>query len=88
MSKINTEQAKSAGKRSKGRPRIDPEICKGCELCIEACPEGCLKLSARSNSQGVPYAEYDPAVACTACKFCAIICPDCAIEIFKFETGE
>jgi 2-oxoglutarate ferredoxin oxidoreductase subunit delta len=88
MSKTNTQKGSPAATASKGRPRIDPEICKGCELCIEACPEGCLKLSAHSNSQGVPYAEYDPALPCTACKSCAIICPDCAIEIYRFEAGE
>lgn len=74
--------------RAKGRPQIDAELCKGCELCIAACPEQVLHLSAATNSQGIHYAEFDQFGICTACKACAIVCPDCAIEIYKFETGE
>jgi 2-oxoglutarate ferredoxin oxidoreductase subunit delta len=88
MSSTNTRNNKTTSTKAKGRPQIDPEICKGCELCVAACPEGVLRMSERSNSQGAPYAEYDPAGACSACKFCAIICPDNAIEIYKFEAGE
>jgi 2-oxoglutarate ferredoxin oxidoreductase subunit delta len=86
MSKTITQKKKPAV--SKGRPQIDPEACKGCELCVAACPEGALRLSSRANSQGVPYAEYDPNAVCTACKSCAIVCPDAAIQVYRFETGE
>ncbi len=86
MTKTTTRTGRPAV--NKGRPQIDSETCKGCELCIGACPEGSLRLSGETNSQGVPYAEYDPAGLCTACKSCAIICPDSAIEIYKFDTGE
>jgi 2-oxoglutarate ferredoxin oxidoreductase subunit delta len=88
MTTHHPREQKSPRMASKGRPQIDPEICKGCELCISACPQGVLALSTETNSQGNPYSQYDPEGICTACKSCAIICPDNAIEIYKFEAGE
>ncbi len=88
MSVLHSREKKSFPRTgSQGRPQIDPEMCKGCELCLAACPQSVLKLSSQTNSQGNPFAEYDPAGICTACKACAIICPDNAIEIYKFEAG-
>ncbi|HEQ72589.1 MAG TPA: 4Fe-4S dicluster domain-containing protein [Spirochaetia bacterium] len=75
-------------RRAKGRPVIDAELCKGCELCVSACPERVLTMAEATNSQGVHVAQIDPEGVCTACKACALICPDCAIEIYRFETGE
>ncbi|MCL2792721.1 MAG: ferredoxin family protein [Spirochaetaceae bacterium] len=69
---------------SKGKPLIDRERCKGCTLCIEACPQKILKMSQQINRRGVYYPECLDEGKCTACTFCAIICPDIAIEIEKF----
>jgi 2-oxoglutarate ferredoxin oxidoreductase subunit delta len=86
---VSKSQLKEAQRiTSRGRPEIDTEMCKGCELCVGACPENVLRMSARTNTQGVPFAEYDTSGGCTACKSCAIICPDNAISIYKFERGE
>jgi 2-oxoglutarate ferredoxin oxidoreductase subunit delta len=60
-----------------------PELCKGCELCVYACPSGNLTLSPGLNSKG-----YHPAVfayqgkrgLCTACGICYWVCPDMAIS--------
>ncbi|MCL2480777.1 MAG: 4Fe-4S binding protein, partial [Spirochaetaceae bacterium] len=30
---------------SKGKPLISPERCKGCALCVDACPKKILKMS-------------------------------------------
>ena len=87
MSVIHSQERKKSASGSKGRPQIDPELCKGCELCVAACPQSVLHMSERTNSQGNPYPEYDEGV-CTACKACAIVCPDNAIEIYKFEAGD
>ncbi len=75
---------------SRGRTDIDRERCKGCGLCVGACPEKILALSTdRFNAQGLPFAEcFDPG-RCTACQSCAIICPDAAIRVFRLvETGK
>lgn len=67
----------------RGKPEIDSERCKGCELCIGACPQKILKLSETFNRRGVYFAVcFDPQ-QCTACKFCAIMCPDNAIRIWR-----
>jgi 2-oxoglutarate ferredoxin oxidoreductase subunit delta len=75
---------------SRGRIEIDRERCKGCGLCVGACPEKILMLSKdQSNAQGLPFAQcFDPG-RCTACQSCAIICPDTAIRVLRLvATGE
>jgi 2-oxoglutarate ferredoxin oxidoreductase subunit delta len=72
---------------SRGRVEIDSEKCKGCALCVGACPEGILGMSRDSfNKQGVPFAQCVEPEKCTACMFCGIICPDSAINVFR-RTG-
>ncbi|MBN1524427.1 MAG: 4Fe-4S dicluster domain-containing protein [Spirochaetales bacterium] len=72
----------------KGRPEIDPEICKGCGLCIPSCPKDVLSISKKTNSQGIQFSEYDESGNCIACKNCAITCPERAISIYKFVEEE
>ena len=69
---------------AKGKPDINSERCKGCGLCVTACPESILELSETFNKQGHHYAACVDPDRCTACMFCAIICPDSAIEIWRF----
>ena len=68
---------------AKGKPQIDPERCKGCGLCVEACPQKILKMSETFNRQGQYYATCVAPERCTACKTCAITCPDLAIQIWR-----
>lgn len=69
---------------SSGRPEIDRERCKGCTLCVAACPEKILAMSRSSfNRLGVPFAECFDESRCTACMSCAIMCPDMAIRIIR-----
>jgi 2-oxoglutarate ferredoxin oxidoreductase subunit delta len=68
---------------AKGKPVIDRERCKGCALCVGACPERILELAEEFNRQGHHYVECMDPQRCTACMSCAIICPDSAIEIWR-----
>ena len=70
----------------KGKIKITEDACKGCGLCIEACPFELIKLSDKINAFGYKSIEQnDPEGKCTACKMCALICPDIAIEVFKLN---
>ncbi len=67
----------------KGRVEIDEFYCKGCELCVEACPQGVLALSAEHiNAKGYRPAELIE-LGCTGCGVCAIVCPEAAIVVYR-----
>ncbi len=73
---------------SRGRPEIDRERCKGCALCVNACPEKIMSLSKDLfNRQGLPFAVCVDEPQCTACMFCAILCPDSAISVLRFAAA-
>ena len=67
---------------------LDTEHCKGCRLCVVACPFDLLELAERKvNRRGYPYVEQKEAERCTGCASCAIVCPDSCITVYrkKFE---
>jgi len=69
--------------KSRGHVVIDIEECKGCELCIEACPAGVLILSDKFNTHGYHPAAYK-GDRCTGCGICFYACPEPgAITVFK-----
>ena len=73
---------------SRGRPQIDRERCKGCTLCVGACPERIIAMSKDEfNRQGVPFAVCFDESRCTACMSCGIICPDAAIVVLRFPAA-
>jgi 2-oxoglutarate ferredoxin oxidoreductase subunit delta len=58
--------------------------CKGCLLCVGACPKHIIRQSARLNRLGYRVAEPgEDARQCTGCAGCAVMCPDMAIRVFK-----
>lgn len=68
---------------SRGRVTIDQEECKGCGLCIEACPPKCLKLAEGLSSYGVHPARYT-GEGCTGCGICFYCCPEPgAITVYR-----
>lgn len=66
----------------RGTIRVHTENCKGCELCITACPQGSLGLSDRINARGYRYAVLVQD-NCTGCVNCALVCPDAAITVYR-----
>ena len=64
-----------------GSVKIDVESCKGCELCIPACPPQVLAMSAARNGNGFRFPELLP--GCTGCKACLLVCPDFCFEVFQ-----
>lgn len=67
---------------AKGTVKFDIETCKGCELCIEACPQDSIKLSEKINSQGYHFAVLVQD-NCTGCTNCALVCPDAVITVYR-----
>ncbi len=67
-----------------GRIVVDEERCKGCRLCMEACPPGILTTAEHFNSLGYrPVLLNDPLHLCTGCALCAVVCPDAAITVYR-----
>lgn len=61
---------------------IDENRCKGCGLCVSACPKGIIKLSdTKINAKGFAPAEIEEQDKCIACAFCATMCPDVAVTV-------
>lgn len=61
---------------------IHESQCKGCGLCVRACPKHILTLSGtKLNAKGYYMAELTDPAACIGCAACARTCPDTAISI-------
>lgn len=68
-----------------GRIIIDRDVCKGCYLCVSACPKNLLKKSEVQNLNGCFPVEFDDKKnECIGCAMCALNCPDVAIkEVYR-----
>ncbi len=63
---------------------INEIVCKGCGLCVRACPKNVLALSrTKLNAKGYHTAEVADPENCIGCASCARTCPDVAIRIEK-----
>ncbi len=61
---------------------FDYETCKGCGLCVTACPKKIIFLSKEKiNQKGYHPAEVTDQSACIGCASCAIMCPDSVITV-------
>ncbi len=72
----------------KGHITIDRERCKGCLLCVRACPFGVISQDTMMNDGGVYPSVASKPEACTACSSCYRVCPDVAITVYEREDGE
>jgi 2-oxoglutarate ferredoxin oxidoreductase subunit delta len=66
----------------KGRIVVNELYCKGCELCVTACPQGVMGLSEQMNLKGYHPAELI-AQGCTGCGICSVVCPEAAITVYR-----
>ncbi|HEY2861097.1 MAG TPA: 4Fe-4S dicluster domain-containing protein [Terracidiphilus sp.] len=65
----------TADKQDRGILRVHDAECKGCGLCIEACPPKVIGLSEGLNRYGYRTAVYAGA-GCTGCGICFMACPE------------
>lgn len=67
-----------------GKLTIDYEKCKGCSMCVAACPKKILEINKkRLNLMGYNPVEIIDRDACISCAMCATMCPDSIITIDK-----
>jgi uncharacterized protein (DUF362 family)/NAD-dependent dihydropyrimidine dehydrogenase PreA subunit len=69
----NKEVQAFLDERIRLRPQADPDLCTGCETCIEQCP-----VAALSMKNDIPVV--DPEI-CITCFCCQEICPEKAIAL-------
>jgi 2-oxoglutarate ferredoxin oxidoreductase subunit delta len=64
-----------------GQVFVIVERCKGCNFCVEFCPEEVLAESTGMNAKGYHYPVVAPGKesACINCAFCKLVCPEFAI---------
>ena len=60
---------------------IAKDTCKGCGLCVKACPKNVLALSEEETNKAGYFIAEAVAEGCIGCAACAVMCPDVAITV-------
>lgn len=60
---------------------IETERCKGCGLCVDACPKAILAISGEINSKGYHSVTCVDVSKCIGCASCYNMCPDCVLTV-------
>ena len=72
-----------------GTVQIDSDRCKGCNLCVVACPTSVLALRSQEvNDRGYHFAYMAQPERCIGCSSCALVCPDACIEVYRLTAAE
>ncbi len=63
---------------------VDEAVCKGCSMCVNACPLHLIALVGEVlNDKGYHPARLTAPEKCVGCAACATMCPDTAITVEK-----
>ena len=73
----------------RGAVTVNTDRCKGCNLCVVACPTKVLLLQPKEvNNRGYHFAYMAEPEKCIGCASCALVCPDACIEVYKVKIEE
>ena len=72
----------------KGVVVVNTDRCKGCSLCVVACPLHVLTLTPKVNSRGYNYVQQTLEDTCIGCASCAIVCPDACLTVYRAKSKE
>jgi len=72
----------------KGSIVVNIERCKGCGVCIPACPTTVIALADEVNGKGYHYAYMANPETCIGCANCALVCPDAVITVYKMKVND
>jgi len=67
----------------KGWIEVSQLYCKGCELCVNACPQGVRSIDMDQLTPKGYHPAYLSADGCTGCAICAIVCPEAALTVYR-----
>lgn len=70
---------------AKGAVSFNQDRCKGCGLCVQACPLQIVAMDKmKINKKGYNPATVVDVEKCIGCANCATMCPDEVITVEKF----
>lgn len=74
--------------KTKGTIVVNTERCKGCNLCVVACPCDVLDLQGKEvNNRGYHYAYMKQEESCVGCATCGNVCPDGCITVYRVKSN-
>ena len=57
--------------------------CKGCETCVDECPQHVLALDMEHLTPKGYHPAHLISDGCTGCAVCALVCPEAAITVYR-----
>lgn len=70
---------------ARGEIEINENLCKGCGYCVDFCKQDCITMpEGKLTLKGTALAEFTNKDKCNACGICSWMCPDFAIDVYKY----